>query len=155
SCDHTLYVFSLVVIINFWIHLLTPLIFMLSLCLPGYFPSAATLPTGTRKQGHQRLGPIHATPLSLNAFPALGISMIAVGVLSLSHCRSNPAEQEEVLSRIPIWLLVTGASLLFVPSVYLLYDKYCKHEDSGPLIKALSQGVVINYLLLGLSWAIL
>ncbi len=31
-CDHTVYVFSVVVMINFWIHLLTPLIFMLALC---------------------------------------------------------------------------------------------------------------------------
>ena len=29
QCDRTIYIFSIVVIVNFWIHILTPLLFML------------------------------------------------------------------------------------------------------------------------------
>ena len=32
NCDRTIYIFSVVVIVNFWIHILTPLAFMLCLC---------------------------------------------------------------------------------------------------------------------------
>ena len=32
NCDRTIYIFSVVVIVNFWIHILTPLVFMLCLC---------------------------------------------------------------------------------------------------------------------------
>ena len=28
NCDHTVYIFSIVVITNFWIHILTPLVFL-------------------------------------------------------------------------------------------------------------------------------
>ena len=32
TCDTTIYMFSVVVMINFWIHILTPLIFMMVVC---------------------------------------------------------------------------------------------------------------------------
>ncbi|CAB4060768.1 RP-L40e [Lepeophtheirus salmonis] len=156
ACDHTLYVFSLVVIINFWIHLLTPLIFMITLCCTRIFPfcgysaywkiAKTAIDNWTRRT---RL--LIASTLSL----PLGISMISVGIMSLSHCTTESEDKlSDSTSRIPIWLIVSGVALLFVPTIYLVYDKYCKHEDSGPLIKALSQTVVITYLLIGLAWAI-
>ena len=38
KCDKTIHVFSMVVVINFWIHILTPLLFMLCLCCTKVFP---------------------------------------------------------------------------------------------------------------------
>ena len=40
-CDHTVYIFSAVVVLNFWVHLLTPLVFMFGLCCTRIFPYCA------------------------------------------------------------------------------------------------------------------
>ena len=32
TCDSSIFIFSLVVMVNFWIHILTPLVFMLCVC---------------------------------------------------------------------------------------------------------------------------
>ena len=37
-CDHTIYVFSIVVVTNFWVHVLTPLVFLVSLCCSRICP---------------------------------------------------------------------------------------------------------------------
>ena len=41
KCDHTIYIFSYVVVVNFWIHIATPLIFMFGLCCTRIFPYCA------------------------------------------------------------------------------------------------------------------
>ena len=38
QCDRTIYIFSYVVVVNFWIHVATPLIFMFGLCCTRLFP---------------------------------------------------------------------------------------------------------------------
>ena len=55
---------------------------------------------------------------------------------------------------IPVWLLVSGCAVFFVPGIYFVYDKYCKDESGGPLIKRASKYLVISYLLCGLAWSI-
>ena len=55
---------------------------------------------------------------------------------------------------IPVWLLVSGCAVFFVPCIYFVYDKYCKDESGGPLIKSASKYLVISYLLCGLAWSI-
>ena len=37
-CEHTVFIFSVVVVINFWIHMLTPLAFVTTLCCSRLFP---------------------------------------------------------------------------------------------------------------------
>ena len=193
SCDHTVYVFSLVVIVNFWIHILTPLIFMLALCCTRIFPYCAycgywnIMKTAIEKWTRQvRLGITFAI-----AWP-LSFAMIIVGALSVSECQKssnttdfnqdettqkssspninniptsptkspdtstpstlNSSTPEEVL--IPVWLIVAGSMVLFVPLIYFIYDKYCKDEGGGPLIKNMANCLVIFYLLCGLIWAV-
>jgi heme/copper-type cytochrome/quinol oxidase subunit 4 len=55
---------------------------------------------------------------------------------------------------IPIWLIVAGCMLMFVPLIYFVYDKYCKDEGGGPMIKNVANFLVIFYLLCGLVWAV-
>ena len=55
---------------------------------------------------------------------------------------------------IPIWLLVSGCAVFFVPGVYFIYDKYCKDEHGGPMIKSMANCIVISYLLCGLAWSV-
>lgn len=55
---------------------------------------------------------------------------------------------------IPIWLLVSGCAFILVPGIYYIYDKYCKDESGGPLIKSMANCVVISFLLLGLAWSL-
>ena len=56
---------------------------------------------------------------------------------------------------IPVWLLVSGCAVFFVPGVYFIYDKYCKDEHGGPLIKSAANCIVIFYLLCGLTWSVI
>ena len=55
---------------------------------------------------------------------------------------------------IPVWLLVSGCAVFFVPGIYFIYDKYCKDESGGPLIKSASNCLVISFLLCGLAWSL-
>ena len=55
---------------------------------------------------------------------------------------------------IPVWLLVSGCAVFFVPGIYFIYDKYCKDEHGGPWIKSAANCIVIFYLLCGLSWSV-
>ena len=41
QCDHTIYIFSYVVVVNFWVHVATPLVFMFGLCCTRLFPYCA------------------------------------------------------------------------------------------------------------------
>ena len=56
---------------------------------------------------------------------------------------------------IPVWLLVSGCAVFFVPGIYFIYDKYCKDEHGGPLIKSAANCIVIFYLLCGLTWSVI
>lgn len=55
---------------------------------------------------------------------------------------------------IPIWLLVSGCLFFIVPIIYFVYDKYCKSESGGPLIKNAASFIVISFLSLGLAWSV-
>ena len=55
---------------------------------------------------------------------------------------------------IPVWLLVSGCAVFFVPGIYFVYDKYCKDESGGPLIKSAANCLVVSFLLVGLAWSL-
>jgi hypothetical protein len=55
---------------------------------------------------------------------------------------------------IPVWLLVSGCAVFLVPGIYFVYDKYCKDESGGPLIKSAANCLVISFLLCGLAWSV-
>ena len=72
---------------------------------------------------------------------------------------SDPTTSSEFMSHlekihIPVWLLVSGCAVFFVPGIYFIYDKYCKDEHGGPWIKSAANCIVIFYLLCGLSWSV-
>lgn len=209
NCHHTIYIFSIVVIINFWIHILTPLIFMLALCCTRIFPYCAycgywnIMKTAMEKWTRRvRMGITFAI-----AWP-LSIAMIIAGALAVTECeRTNSTGENEITTihvevtdptgkrkstttsinsiptstskshqskliddnsmvdslssddayadlMIPVWLIVAGCMLMFVPLIYFVYDKYCKDEGGGPLIKNVANFLVIFYLLCGLVWAV-
>lgn len=173
QCDKTIYVFSVVVIINFWIHILTPLLFMLCLCCTKVFPFLghcaywnllkSAIDVWTRA--------VRITVVSVVALP-LGISMVAMGGHSLKNCELTAANYTELvlhsdlgrdqdpqilgleLLHIPIWLLVAGILVLAVPVVYYLYDAFCKPDNVNEGAKKFSQVVVIIFLLAGLAWSV-
>ncbi len=176
TCDHTLYVFSVVVVVNFWIHVLTPLIFMLGLCCTRLFPYcgycaywniAKTAMDNWTRRTRMALAVIVAAPL--------GLSMVLTGALSVPTCTAVAANSSSVdvttldvgdffvtdsirpgkhPLHIPVWLGVTGVAVLLTPLVYYVYDRYCKAEEGGPLIKRFANAAVVFYLLCGLSWSV-
>ena len=89
-CNYTLYIFSVVVIVNFWIHILTPLIFMLVLCCTRIFPYCAycgywnILKAAIEKWTRR----VRMSIACLIALP-LSIAMIIAGALSVSECEQN------------------------------------------------------------------
>jgi len=178
ECDKTIHVFSMVVVINFWIHILTPLLFMLCLCCTKIFPFLGHCTYWNVMKGAIDMWtrPVRITIVSVIAVP-LGVSMIAMGGHSLQDCESlvnhtdtdamvlqgHLAKEIHTLSpgilslemvHIPIWLLVAGILVLAVPAVYFVYDAFCKPEDVNPGCKKCSQVLVIVFLLAGLAWSI-
>lgn len=77
--------------------------------------------------------------------------MTVVGAVSVEKCDETSTEEQY---NIPIWLIVAGGVLLLVPLVYFIYDKYCKEEGGGPLIKKAANFLVVSYLLIGLALAV-
>ena len=85
--------------------------------------------------------------LSLALSVPLGLSMLVVGSISIQSCSGPPTETNLTLSssvgdgmdlimaeapllvHIPVWLTVSGGLLLLAPSIYFIYDKFCKAED--------------------------
>jgi len=178
QCNHTVYVFSYVVVVNFWIHILTPLVFMFGLCCTRICPYCGYCAYWNflKKAMDNWTRRTRMIICSLVAFP-LAISMITVGALSIDTCSkeadltntnsstvlsdstSNQTTDNKVMTHlekvhIPVWLLVSGCAVFFVPGIYFVYDKYCKDESGGPLIKRASKYLVISYLLCGLAWSI-
>ena len=210
NCDHTIYIFSVVVIVNFWIHILTPLIFMLSLCFTRIFPYCGhcTYWNIMKKAMDKWTRGLRMLIAFLIAWP-LSVAMITTGSLTISDCQqsnitsttqkiseqavsksivtnktpsslndlpSSPTKSSNLISssyqsvilqdsgflnddllnniHIPMWLIVAGSILMFVPLIYFIYDKYCKDEGGGPLIKNVANFLVIFYLLCGLVWAV-
>ena len=207
NCDHTIYIFSVVVIVNFWIHILTPLIFMLSLCCTRIFPFCGYCGYWNimKKAMDKWTRGLRILITFLIAWP-LSVAMITTGSLTISDCKlsyntsstqilsqesiskstvtnktpsslnslpSSPTKSSHLISsslsseddaflqsdllnniHIPMWLIVAGSILLFVPLIYFIYDKYCKDEGGGPLIKNVANFLVIFYLLCGLVWAV-
>ena len=212
ECDHTIYIFSVVVIVNFWIHILTPIVFMVGLCCTRVFPYCAycaywnILKTATDNWTRRT----RMTIATIGSIP-LGVSMVITGAISTYTCgggltannnatwiveapslnqsqaavQVDGGRQAQDYSKIPTWLIVAGSmvsayyiyvygshsvgrfemrlrmlyttcmhQVVLVPVIYLLYDRYCKSEEGGPLIKRASIGVVIFFLLCGLAWSI-
>ena len=178
-CDHTLYVFSIVVMINFWIHLLTPLAFMIGLCCTRVFPYCAycaywnilrtALDNWTRRTRMM---------IALLTSVPLGLSMAITGAISWHQCsftsdygamnqtvesNLNVTENEsemfsivdDDINKIPLWLLAAGSMILVVPLIYFIYDKYCKEEEGGPMVKNVATCVVIGFLTCGLAVSLL
>jgi len=177
-CDKTIHVFSMVVVINFWIHILTPLLFMLCLCCTKICPFLGHCTYWNVMKGAIDMWtrPVRITIVSVVAVP-LGLSMISVGGHSLQDCDSlvNHTDTEAMvleanlskeiheehsgilsleMVHIPIWLLVAGILVLAVPLVYYIYDAFCKPEDVNQGCKRVSQTLVIIFLLAGLAWAV-
>ena len=206
-CDHTIYIFSVVVIVNFWIHILTPLMFMLGLCCTRIFPFCGYCSYWNimKKAMDKWTRGVRMLIAFLIAVP-LSIAMIATGSMTITECKnsnnssdnptvnssdqqlitfsdkspsnlndlpSSPTKSSDIISpsyqsvedkflttailnniHIPMWLIVAGSILLFVPLIYFIYDKYCKDEGGGPLIKNIANFLVIFYLLCGLVWAV-
>jgi len=180
NCDKTIYIFSVVVIVNFWIHILTPLLFMLCLCCSRICPFLGyctywnimkdAIDMWTRPV---RLG------ISIAISTPLGVSMIGVGVYSLHSCSSDSAVIEDGVTfngssqtvtdsdsgniqnllniemhHIPLWLIVAGFLVVLVPAVYFIYDAFCKPDNVKQGVKNVCQFVVILFLLAGLAWAV-
>ena len=78
--------------------------------------------------------------------------MIVKGQQNRIELVTIPATEEQY--NIPVWLTVAGGVLLLVPFVYFIYDKYCKDEGGGPLIKKAANVLVVTYLLIGLVLAV-
>lgn len=180
-CHHTVYVFSYVVVVNFWIHILTPLVFMFGLCCTRICPYCGYCAYWNflKKAMDNWTRRTRMIICSLVAFP-LAISMITVGAISIEQCSKevnnsssltteSQIQDDMVISEnkssismmthlekvhIPVWLLVSGCAVFFVPGIYFIYDKYCKTESGGPLIKSASKWLVISFLLCGLAWSI-
>lgn len=90
GCDHSLYVFSLVVVANFWVHVLTLITFMLGLCITRLFPYCAycsywnilrkAMDNWTRRA---------RMSLCVGISVPLGLSMVLAGALSVEKCRAG------------------------------------------------------------------
>jgi hypothetical protein len=72
---------------------------------------------------------------------------------NIIFCSSDFMSHLEKL-HIPVWLLVSGCAVFLVPGIYFVYDKYCKDESGGPLIKSAANCLVISFLLCGLAWSV-
>ena len=151
SCQRTIYIFSVVVIANFWIHILTPLLFMLFLCCSRLGVCSCPLWTFFNNLIEAWTSNVRMLLSVLLSLP-LGVSMLVVGSFSLQSC-SGPGtvtvtnltvsssvgdkahlldvvHQERSTSlHIPLWLTVSGALVLLAPVFYFIYDKFCKPED--------------------------
>jgi len=171
DCDKTIYIFSIVVIVNFWIHILTPLLFMLCLCCSRIFPflGYCTYWNIIKDAIDMWTRPVRVG-ISVFISVPLGVSMTGVGVYSMQSCLTSDLknettvyDNEEGLSQdtidmekhhIPLWLIVAGFLVILVPIIYLIYDVFCKPEDVKQSTKNFCQFVVILFLLAGLAWAI-
>jgi hypothetical protein len=180
ECDKTIYIFSIVVIVNFWIHILTPLLFMLCLCCSRIFPflGYCTYWNIMKDAIDMWTRPVRVGISVIISLP-LGVSMIGVGVYSLQSCATaamsqtdqqnstsvsdhhaspefweNPENIDVEMHHIPLWLIVAGLLVTLVPVVYLIYDVFCKPGDVKQGTKNFCQMVVILFLLAGLVWAV-
>jgi len=194
QCNHTVYIFSYVVVVNFWIHILTPLVFMFGLCCTRICPYCGYCAYWNflKKAMDNWTRRTRMIICSTIAYP-LAFSMVTVGALSIERCSEEAADanntslvttseanltsqnytifdymsagadptttSSEFMSHlekihIPVWLLVSGCAVFFVPGIYFIYDKYCKDEHGGPWIKSAANCIVIFYLLCGLSWSV-
>jgi len=178
NCDRTIYIFSVVVIVNFWIHILTPLVFMLCLCCFRVGVCSCSLWTFFNNIIEAWTSNVRLL-LSLVVSVPLGLSMLLVGGFSLQRCSGSttttqlPAnltvssltqtdievdidfiQETSNLVHIPVWLTVSGGLVLLSPVIYFLYDRFCKPEDVNATVKNISQLSVILYLLTALAWAL-
>jgi len=177
QCNHTVYIFSYVVVVNFWIHILTPLVFMFGLCCTRICPYCGYCAYWNflKKAMDNWTRRTRMIICSLVAFP-LAISMVTVGAISIEQCSKEKSGEDYnnqtfnsssnitndggdhdnylEMVHIPVWLLVSGCAVFFVPGIYFIYDKYCKDESGGPLIKSASNCLVISFLLCGLAWSL-
>lgn len=150
ECSHPLFVFSAVVLANFWLHVLTPMVFMLCLCCARLIPCCAkakwdvlkTTVTNSWSRGAR------LTLASVIALP-LGIAMISIGAYNLAVCYSDGIEF------VPVWLCASGGATLIFPAIYFAYDAYCKSDAGERVAKRTAHVGIIIYILCGLIWALL
>jgi len=180
-CDKTIYVFTAVVIVNFWIHILTPVFFMLGICLSRLCPFLGHCTYWNIVKGAVDMWTLgcRMAMCCIIALP-LGLSMVGVGSHSLHNCINEhhsilppPREDESFaletkrngsrtteydldleMIHIPIWLIVSGGLVLVAPLIYYIYDVFCKAEHASKVGKNLSQCLVVTFLLGGLAWAV-
>lgn len=175
QCDKTIYIFSVVVVVNFWIHILTPLLFMLCICCSRIFPFLGYCTYWKILKNAMDVWtlPLRMGICCLLSLP-LGISMVGVGGTALSTCDDaglpnitlapacNSSMEEKSLEslgmldmiHIPLWLVVAGIMLTIFPLIYYLYDAFCKPENVAIGSKSLARLTVVMYLLAGLAWAV-
>lgn len=207
-CEHTVFIFSVVVVVNFWIHMLTPLAFVTTLGCSRLFPYCGYCAYWNivKKVTDRWTRGMRLALCSAISIP-LGLTMLVTGAVGVSSCEaiqslqhqpsynasrergaagghvgdvgigsgsdlrieeedatalSTPPptpppqlwnlEVEESGWRIAMWLLVAGCAIILSPGVYLIYDKYCKAVEGGPLVQRVATSLVIGYLLAGLAW---
>jgi len=181
-CDETIYIFSVVVIINFWIHVLTPLVFFLGVCCSRIFPFIGYVTYWKVIKNAIDLWTFRTRFLiSVVVSVPLSCTMITVGANGLTSCKpqqkivdsvllnstdNSTASGEERLfdlgyKNLPVWLMTAGALLLILPVMYSVYDKFCKQSsaqlNTSPLqpgCRRMSKFVVILYLLSCMAWAL-
>ena len=90
SCNHDVYVFSLIVIGNLWIYISTALIFMLALCCTRIFPYCAYCGYWNIMKTviENWTGRIRMEIAFAISWP-LGIAMIIAGAFSVSECKQS------------------------------------------------------------------
>jgi len=159
ECDVRVFTFSTVVIINFWIHLLTPVAFIISVCCSRIFPFL-----GYCTYWHIIKNAVNMwtfkTRLFLSILSSLPLScaMIGVGINAVLVCKPQDYENSSSLNvsnlindekistidnvqddsswldigylTLPCWLIVAGCLLIILPAVYTLYDKFTKKEET-------------------------
>lgn len=167
--DSRLHTFSVVVIINFWIHLLTPVAFIISVSCSRLFPYCAHCAYFNIIKNAIKVWTFKTRLFFsfLSSFP-LGCAMIGVGINGLFVCQ--PEEEDDVVVKdsvgttgwldisyitIPVWLIISGSLLLLLPAMFTLYARYSKNEEFTGCCFNWSISIVIFYLLCALAWAVI
>ena len=88
-CEHTVFIFSVVVVINFWIHMVTPLAFVTTLCCSRLFPYCGYCAYWniTKKVIDKWTRGTRLAICSAISIP-LGATMLVTGAVGVSSCET-------------------------------------------------------------------
>lgn len=88
-CEHTVFIFSVVVVINFWIHVLTPLAFVTTLCCSRLFPYCGYCAYWNimKKVMDKWTRGMRLAICSAISIP-LGATMLVTGAVGVSSCQT-------------------------------------------------------------------